>query len=346
MPQAGDSASPYYERVRVSVIIPTFNGLVRLERALDSLRLQTTLPDEIIVVDNASSDNTVAALAEDYPEVTVIANTENLGFGRAVNRGFDVATGDVLVLLNNDVVCEAAFLEQLLGPLETATVGMVAGVLLQEADPTRIDTAGLVLDRTMRSWDYLSDRPISELRAGVTPPPLGPCGGAAAYRTEAIRSVGGFDEALFAYWEDVDLTIRLQNAGWRCALATDARAIHAHGATLGATSPRMRELDAFGRGFVLGKYGVARRGVGNALATAALDWPVFLVHLAARREATPLRARHRGIVAGKARRTSTKPWSAEVSVASGLKSQWGATFNRLRGRGPAHFRAKPDEPRS
>ena len=346
MSQAEDSASPYYGRVRVSVIIPTLNGLARLERALDSLRLQTALPDEIIVVDNASSDNTVMALAEDYPEVTVIANTENLGFGRAVNRGFDVATGDVLVLLNNDVVCEAAFLEEIIKPLDAAAVGMVAGVLLQEADPTMIDTAGLVLDRTMRSWDYLSDRPVSELRAGVTPPPLGPCGGAAAYRAEAIRSVGGFDEALFAYWEDVDLTIRLQNAGWRCALATDARVLHAHGATLGAASPRMRELDAFGRGFVLGKYGVARRGVGTALATAALDWPVFLVHLAARREATPLRARHRGVVAGKARRTSTKPWSVEVSVASGLKSQWGATFNRLRGRGPAHFRAKPDETRS
>ncbi len=250
-----------------------------------------------------------------------------------------MASGDVIVLLNNDVVCEPNFLAEIVRPFSAPTVGMVAGVLLQESDPTRIDTVGLILDRTMRSWDYLADESVMVLVDGDTPAPLGPCGGAAAYRADALRAVGSFDETLFAYWEDVDLTIRLDAAGWVCALATNARVVHAHGATLGATSPRMRELDAFGRGFVLGKYNITRRGPITAVATAALDWPALLVHLVARRETMPMRARRRGIRAGKLRREPVESWPIVVDVRTGLRNQWGATFKRLRGVGPKHFRA-------
>ena len=322
--------------MRVSVVIVTFNGRERLERALASLESQTRLPDEIVIVENASSDGTLEMLATRFPAVVVSKQVENLGFGRAVNVGVALAAGDVLVLINNDVVCEPDFVEQLTRPLNDATVGMVAGVLLQEADPTRIDTAGLVLDRTFRSWDYLGDCDVAVLD-GLATPPLGPCGGAGAYRTTAFREAGGFDETLFAYWEDVDLAVRLATAGWRCVIAPNARAVHAHGATTGATSPRMRELDAFGRGFVLGKYSVTHRGVGTAAAMAALDWPALAVHAVARRELTPVRARRRGVAAGKSRSQRIGDVPTVVSVGTGLKSQWGATFNRLRGRGPAHF---------
>ncbi len=111
-------------------------------------------------------------------------------------------------------------------------VGMVAGVLLQAEAPDRIDSAGIELDTTLRSWDYLWNEPVSALAAAGDP--VGPCGGAAAYRLRPFQELGGFDETLFAYWEDVDLALRFRAAGWTCALAPGARALHEHGQTLGA----------------------------------------------------------------------------------------------------------------
>ena len=111
--------------------------------------------------------------------------------------------------------------------------------------------------------------------------PVGPCGGAAAYRLPAFQELGGFDETLFAYWEDVDLALRFREAGWRCVLAPDARALHKHGQTLGAASPAARRLEAFGRGYVLAKYRVGGRNPLRRAKIAALDWPVLAVHLVA-----------------------------------------------------------------
>lgn len=320
-----------------AVVIVTFNGRERLARALESLACQTAPAGQLIVVDNASADGTVEWLRAEHPGVELVVNDDNLGFGRAVNIGAARVREEHLVLINNDVVCEPAFLEAITRPFADPAVGMVAGVLLQEADPGRIDTAGLILDRTLRSWDHLAGEPVAVLDRDP-PAPAGPCGGAAAYRADAFTGLGGFDESLFAYWEDVDLTIRMRDAGWRCALAADARALHAHGATTGAMSPRMRALDAYGRGFVVGRYGVMRGSPVTAGAVALLDWPVFAVHAAARRELEPLRARRRGVRAGRARPLRVGPMPRDRGVGEGLRAQWGATFDRLRGRGPAHFR--------
>ena len=86
--------------------------------------------------------------------------------------------------------------------------------------------------------------------------PLGPSGAAAAFDRAAFLECGGFDERLFAYWEDVDLVLRLRLAGARCVLVPDARAVHSHSATLGSGSARKNYLTGFGRGYVLRKWGV------------------------------------------------------------------------------------------
>ena len=120
------------------------------------------------------------------------------------------------------------------------------------SDPTVIDSAGIELDDTLLVFDYLNG-----LRSALegAAPPLGPSGAAAAFDRSAFLECGGFDERLFAYWEDVDLVLRLRLAGARCVLVPDARAVHAHSATLGSGSAQ--ELpDGFGRGYVLRKWGV------------------------------------------------------------------------------------------
>ena len=269
--------------------------------------------------------------------MTVVGNTENLGFGRAVNRGAESARdADVLVLVNNDAVCAPDFVARMVAPFADPTVGMVAGVLLQSGAPGVIDSAGIELDTTLGSWDYLWNQSVTALAAAGSP--VGPCGGAAAYRLSAFLELGGFDESLFAYWEDVDLALRLREAGWRCVLAPDARALHEHGQTLGAASPAARRLEAFGRGYVLAKYRVGRRDPLRRAAIAALDWPVLAVHLLARREAGPLRERLRGRARGLRSPGHRPPLElATIGVPSALRRQAEQLRLRLGGRLPAHF---------
>ena len=319
------------------MVIPTLNARDLLARALESLEAQT-VPVDVVVVDNASTDGTTGMVAERFPATKVVRNDRNLGFGRAVNRGVASAAAhaDAIVLVNNDAVCEADFVERLLEPLADPEVGMVAGVLVQGAAPELVDTAGIELDDTLRAWDVLWNRPVTEVSGAGDP--AGPCGGAAAYRAGPFRSLGGFDETLFAYWEDVDLALRFRGAGWASVRAPGARALHRHGATLGAASAAQRRLEAFGRAYVLAKYRVARRGPLTRLKIALLDWPVLLVHLVVRRELGPIRARARGTRAGLAAAPlQAPPDLATVSLKTALRRQYGLLGQRLAGRLPAHF---------
>lgn len=322
--------------MKATVVIPTYNARSLLVEALEHLAAQT-VDHDVIVVDNGSTDGTAETVAERFPAVHVLALPENLGFGRAVNRGVAAAETDVVVLINNDVLCRPDFLERMLEPLEDERVGMVAGVLLQHDRPHLVDSAGIELDRTLRSWDSLWNRPVDELTRADEP--VGPCGGAAAYRAQAYRGVGGFDEAFFAYWEDVDLALRLRLAGHGCRRAPDARGLHRHGQTVGAASPRQRRLEAFGRAYVLARYRVARGGgLLTRGAIALLDWPVLVVHLVVRRETGPLRERWRGTREGRARPALRAPFElATVSIREALRRQAGLLQLRATGELPSHF---------
>jgi GT2 family glycosyltransferase len=321
--------------MKATVVIPTFNGRSLLSEALEHLAAQTVAHD-VVVVDNGSTDGTVELVSERFPEVRIVALDENLGFGRAINRGVELASTEVVVLVNNDVLCPPEFLSELLAPFADQQVDMVAGVLVQHDRPDLVDSAGIELDATLRSWDMLWNRPTADLAAAQEP--VGPCGGAAAYRTEAFRAVGGFDEAFFAYWEDVDLALRLRLTGRRCVRAPAAQALHKHGQTVGAASPRQRRLEAFGRGFVLARYRVAAHGALTRAAIAALDWPVLVVHLAVRRELGPIRERRRGTRLGLTRTPLRAPFElATVSVREALGRQFGLLRLRAAGDLPSHF---------
>ncbi len=314
------------------------NACDLLAEALTSLEAQTTQPD-VVVVDNASTDGTREMLARRFPRVKLVVNDRNLGFGKAVNEGVASAPAgtDVIVLVNNDVVCAPDFVECLLEPFGDRRIGMVAGVLLQGSAPMLVDSAGIELDTTLRSWDMLWNSPVEAL--GQAAQPVGPCGGAAAYRADAFAELGGFDEQLFAYWEDVDLALRFRLAGWVCERAPGARALHRHGATLGASSAAQRRLEAYGRAYVLAKYRVADSGFLMRLKIAALDWPVLVIHLLVRREAGPLRARLAGRRDGRAVSPLRAPLElATVGFGQAARRQGGLLRLRLSGALPEHFR--------
>jgi GT2 family glycosyltransferase len=239
---------------RATVILPSLNG-ARTLGALRSLAAQTAL-HETIVVDNASPDREVSAACEGFEFARAIRSEVNMGFSRAVNVGSAEAAGDALVLVNDDARYDPHFVDRMITALEPdAGVVAAAGVLRSESDESRIDTAGVEIDSTLLGFDYLHGRPL-EVLSDRTADPFGPTGAAAAYEREAFARLGGFDERIFAYFEDVDLALRMRLAGWGCRLAPTARGTHAHAATLGAGSARKNYLLGFARGYLLRKWGV------------------------------------------------------------------------------------------
>ncbi len=279
--------------MRAVVYIPNFNGAAVLPRTLQSLRGQSERL-EVVVVDNDSSDGSAAAARTDFPEVTVLELGENVGFGPALNRAVATHPADGIVLLNSDVECEPGFCAGLLGAAADGAE-MVAGVLLQEREPWLIDSAGIVADRTAMGFDYLHGEPVGALDSAADP--LGPTGGAALYRRDAWEAVGGFDERIFLYYEDLDLALRIAAQGGRCRLAPDARALHAYSAGLGARSGAKFARTGWSRGYLLRRYGVMEHPA-DVARVLLVEGAICAGQLVKSRTVAGLRARVRGYRAG------------------------------------------------
>jgi len=276
----------------LDVVIPTWNGRHLLQGCLRALAAQT-VPCSVIVVDNGSTDGTAELVRKASSPVRLIELGENLGFGPAVNRGVAAGAAPFVVLVNNDVQCDPSFLERLVTPFDDSPeIGMVAGLLLR---PRReiVDSFGLELDRTLAAFPRFAGEPYEPGRldeAGL----FAPSGGAAAYRREAFEDVGGFDERLFAYMEDVDLGLRLQATGWRCAGARDAIGVHERSATAGRRSRRQVEIAGASRGYMLRKYGVLRLGLRSAAMALAAETAAVGAETLLGRDLAALRGRIAG----------------------------------------------------
>jgi GT2 family glycosyltransferase len=226
------------------VVIPTYNGLELLSRCLASIARHrppdSSLPIEVIVADDASTDGTAAWLVRNHPEVRVVQLERNGGFCAAVNAGIAAARGQFIQVLNNDTVVSARWIEAGLAPFVDPTVGAVAPLVLVSADPRRVDSAGD--SYALAGWPtkrghgepaaLYSERPVEEV--------FGASGSSAFYRAEALHCAGGFDPLLGSYYEDVDLAFRLRWAGYRCVFAPACRVRHDVSATYDHTSPTLQ----------------------------------------------------------------------------------------------------------
>ena len=250
-------------------MIPTHGGWELTESCLRHLARQT-VPHAVIVSDNGSPDRTPKRVRASFSDVGVVELGANLGFAVACNRGADAGTGEVVVLLNNDVDARPDFLERLVTPLEVdERVGSVAPLLVRPGGQV-IDSVGLAADATLAGFARLAGRPVAEA-ASPRPVLVGPSGGAAAYRRTAWEDAGGLDEGVFSYLEDLDLALRLRAAGWSAAAAPDAVGVHLGSATMGRRSARQRRQGGFARGYFLRRYGVLRNRVApRALAAEAV----------------------------------------------------------------------------
>ena len=227
----------------VSVIILNWNGLEHLKDCLPSMTAQNYENLEIIVVDNGSTDGSIEYIQKEFPDtVTLIRNAENVGFCIGNNIGIEVASGEYLVVLNNDTELDANWISALVDIAEKhPDVGMFASKILSFYDRDKIDCVGHLIypdglsrGRGRGETDNGQYDQIEEV--------IFPSGCAAFYRKAMLDEIGLFDEQFFIYVEDSDLGMRGRLAGWKCLYVPQAIVYHKYSATMGGYSPQKAYL--------------------------------------------------------------------------------------------------------
>jgi GT2 family glycosyltransferase len=224
------------------VVIPNLNGGDELIAALQSLSEQSLEP-YIIVVDNASTDGSAEQVVANFPAVELIRHTRNKGYAGGVNPGLRraIELGATYVApFNDDAVADKRWLKQLVESLETNPKIGAATCKVVTSDKERLDSTGeyytswgLPYSRGRREYDlgkYDKDTTI-----------FAASGAASLYRVRALQQVGLFDEDFFAYYEDVDLSFRLQLAGWKVAFVPGSVVYH----HIGMTSSRIKGFTTY-----------------------------------------------------------------------------------------------------
>ena len=217
--------------VRVTVIIPNYNGAAFLKDCLDSVMCSTT-PCDVIVVDDGSTDHSADIVRSAYPGVHLISLHSNTGFAHAVNTGIRSATTPYVFLLNNDATITARTLEVLLHVMETGRFFSAQPLMLQKREPDRVDSAGDLYNACGYAFARGKDRPAHAFtkRKRIT----SACGGAAMYQRQELEAMGGFDEAHFSYLEDVDVGIRARLRGRRSIFVPETEVYHIGSGTTGS----------------------------------------------------------------------------------------------------------------
>ena len=218
----------------VSAVVVAFNGGPALQECVASLLAQT-IPIEVIVVDNASTDGSVGELEREYGSSVRIERRErNGGYAAGANTGWRSATSDLVAILNQDLKLMPDCLERLRDVLVgSETEALVTPKLVLKSDPTRVNAIGNEVNLSGIAWcsgletqadDWHGVRHVTAIS-----------GAAFMARRSFLAQLDGLEEAYFMYMEDVDLSLRARLAGAICIAACDAVAIHDWRSTL---SPR------------------------------------------------------------------------------------------------------------
>ena len=285
----------------VSVILVTWNSAAFLPRCLTGLAEQTHERTELIVVDNASGDDSVAIVS--MRAAHVIRNETNRGFSAAVNQGLRVAKGEFVLLLNPDCFLDPFYLEELLRAVREAghDYGSATGKLLRgvgsEIEPTGvIDSLGIRMTRSGRHLDIAQGtanvpREHPAIRSFEV---FGVSGAAALHRRVFLDDVAidgeVFDEDFFAYREDADLSWRGRLFGWRAIAVPSAVAYHVRSVTPEARrslSPEINKHSVKNRFLLRMKNQGAYLAMRNGIFEAARDLVVIGAALTVERTSLP-----------------------------------------------------------
>lgn len=225
----------------VTAILVNYNDRRHLGACLSALRTELRGGDAIVLVDNASTDGSPEFVAAEFPEVRVIPNTRNAGFGAANNQGVQAASSDAVMFLNTDTVVQPGSVRRLLETLDGDPAVAAVGPALIRPDGSIQVSFGKTVSFFGQSIQKVVLNPYYKR---VLPRRTGPraAGWLSAAcllaRTDAVRRVGGYDERFFIYFEDIDLCRRLARAGGGLIYEPRSRVLHDGG---GSTSVRARE---------------------------------------------------------------------------------------------------------
>lgn len=224
----------------VSVIIPVHNGKVDTLQCLKSLRLQRFLnTPEIILVDNASHDGTSDIVKNKFPKVKIISLSRNLGFAGGVNEGIKIAKGNYLFVINNDIIFNKHFLQQLITAMEMdEKIGIVGGKIYYQSPKDKILFCGVHFNAWTGTIQKLPRPNKTKQSAWIQ-------GCAMLIKKNVIEKIGLFDPEYFHSFEDADLCLRAKRAGFTIMYYPKAVAWHKEGSTIDTFGPRKKANELY-----------------------------------------------------------------------------------------------------
>jgi GT2 family glycosyltransferase len=233
----------------VSIIIPTYNGLHYLKDCIATIRMHTPIPHEIIVVDNGSSDGTVEFCRDE--RLVFVANPDNPGFPGACNAGMKIASGDALLLLNNDVLVPRHWLSNMLNCLYSgAEIGIVGPMTNYGSGKQQIDFPYTNLEEVAAHLHHVNRGNWLEVRRII-----GLC---MLIKREVMERIGCLDERFApGHYEDDDYCYRARMAGYRLMIAQDAFVFHYGSSSFNREGEaRVQQLLQRNRGLFIEKWGM------------------------------------------------------------------------------------------
>ncbi len=219
--------------MKVTVVIPNFNGYKFLEKCLNSLENQSYKDFRTIIIDNASIDESCKFITENYPWVDLIRLNQNYGFCGAVNRGIEETSTPYIILLNNDTEVEKSFVEELINSIEKdEKIFSCSSKMINFNSREIMDDAGDLYSVIGWAFQRGVGQPIDKYN---TPKKIfSACAGAAIYRMSIFAEIGNFDENHFAYLEDVDIGYRAKIYGYKNIYSHKAIVYHVGSGTTGS----------------------------------------------------------------------------------------------------------------
>lgn len=215
---------------KVSFIVVNWNGEKTITECLNSFLAQTYQNNEIIFVDNYSSDSSAKLVKEKFDIDKFIALDRNYGYAEANNIGSRYAKGEYLALVNNDALLDECWLEKAMNVFQSneyKDVGSVATKIIDYHQRNVIDTAGVEYFGFGAGWDY-KGLPADSAEVNQRKEVFGACATAALYKKEIVDKISLFDPRYFIYFEDTELAFKLRLFGYKCIYEPEAVCYH-HG---------------------------------------------------------------------------------------------------------------------